>query len=471
MLFTSFPFVVLVILTLFFFYCKHLRAYQTPILITSSFIFYAYGQPYLLLLLFISASINAVTSYLVYFENSSKKKKRYAFIGVLFNLTVLAFFKYSPLFGTVLNDLGHVSSIGELLILIPLPVGISFYTFQGISLVIDLYRSNHQSECPLFHVDKNFRKHYTDTFFFITFFPQLVAGPIVKAYQFYPQIKTKYFKDIDFHGTIKILILGYFLKMVIADNLKNQTFWMTYPYFESLSSFTLVTLLVGYSVQIFADFAGYSLIAIGIAKLYGYDLPINFNFPYISQSFSEFWTRWHISLSTWLKEYLYIPLGGNRRGERRTYLNLIIVMLLGGLWHGAAWSYMVWGGYHGMLLMLERYGHRYINLPSNFFITFVKTFFVFSLITLGWLLFKLPDFSQVLNFLAAIISNIGLPHDKGILVMIFFYSLPILIYHLNYLVHMKQKKNFMNNAYVYAVLLFLIVTNSGSSGAFIYFQF
>jgi len=434
-------------------------------------VFYAYGQPLLLLLLFASASTNAVTSYKVYFENNHKKKKLFAVAGVVSNLAVLSAFKYSPLFGKMLHDFTSYESVGEFLVTVPLPVGISFYTFQGISLVVDLYRSNHQSQCPLFKVQRDFKKHYRDTIFFISFFPQLVAGPIVKAYQFYPQITTKHFKDVNFNSAFKILILGYFLKMVIADNLKDQTFWMAYPYFESLSSLTLVSLLFGYSMQIFADFAGYSLIAIGVAKLYGYDLPKNFNFPYIAKSFSEFWTRWHISLSTWLKEYLYIPLGGNRKGSIKTYMNLSIVMLLGGLWHGAAWSYMVWGGYHGLLLVSERCLATHIKLPQNIFLDIIKALLVFTLVTLGWLLFKLPEFNQVVQYLVALVDNTNMPHRKDVLMMIFFYSLPIFAYYANYIISQKTHKNHLNNSFVYAILLFLIVTNSGSSGEFIYFQF
>ena len=462
------------LITLVLFYNKYLYKYQIHILIISSFIFYAYGQPILVLLLFLSASINAIISYFIYFESRKKRKKLYAVIGVIFNLSILSFFKYSPLFGRMLFDLDSLNSLSEFLIIIPLPIGISFYTFQGISLVIDLYRSNHQSECPLFQVDENFLVHYTKTIFFISFFPQLVAGPIVKAYQFYPQIKRKYFSDIDIEGAIKLLILGYFLKMVIADNLKDQTFWMMYPYFQTQSSLNLITMLYGYSIQIFSDFAGYSLIAIGVAKLYGYVLPQNFNFPYISKSFSEFWTRWHISLSSWLKEYLYFPLGGNRKGTVKTYINLSIVMLLGGLWHGAAWSYMVWGAYHGLLLVLERFMAQYIKLPSNSYINILKVIYVFSLITLGWLLFKLPEFSHVLIYLQAMIKNIHMSDTSWSLHrlwLIFYYSLPVVFYYINYLLKIKTGKSFLNNSVIYAILLFAILTNSGSSGAFIYFQF
>ncbi len=471
MLFNSFPFILLVALTLILYYNKYLMKYQIYILIASSFVFYAYGQPYLLLLLLISASINAVVSYNVYFENIKKKKKFYALSGVVFNVAVLSFFKYSPMFGRIIEDFANLSTLGDFLITIPLPVGISFYTFQGISLVVDLYRSNHQNECPLFRVEKNFKKHYINTIFFISFFPQLVAGPIVKAYQFYSQIQIKELKDINFEKAFKILIVGYFLKMVIADNLKDQTFWMAYPYFEAFSSLTLLTLVFGYSMQIFSDFAGYSLIAIGVAKLYGYNLPKNFNYPYLSVSFADFWSRWHISLSSWLKEYLYIPLGGNRKGSYRTYVNLFIVMLLGGFWHGAALSYLIWGGLHGMLLVIERIVKDYISLPSNIILHFLKMLFVFTLVSFAWLLFKLPEFHQAWLYLNNLLYNWSGMHRKDILMLIFFYSIPIVLYHINYLCRRKMGKNYLDNSYIYAILLFLIITNSGSSSEFIYFQF
>lgn len=259
--------------------------------------------------------------------------------------------------------------------------------------------------------------------------------------------------------------------MVIADNLKDQTFWMTYPYFEVYNSLSLIGLLFGYSLQIFSDFAGYSLIAIGIAKLFGYDLPKNFNFPYISKSFSEFWNRWHISLSTWLKEYLYIPLGGNRKGKIRTYFNLMIVMALGGFWHGAAISYMVWGMYHGFFLAIERYFSQYVKLPKNVFIDFMTIFLVFSIVTLGWLLFKLTQFNEVLIYLYQIFLEPRGITAKYPLMMIFFYSIPIIIYYINYLIYKKSSINYLDSPYIYSILLFFIFTSSGSSGAFIYFQF
>ncbi|RAX56033.1 MBOAT family O-acyltransferase [Helicobacter sp. 10-6591] len=511
MLFTSYAFIALVAITFGLYYMKGFQRAQVWILIIASFIFYAFSQPILLALLFVSASINALASYQVAFAPALVYKRLYAWFGVGVNLAVLAFFKYSPLFGRAMESFISAQSIGEFLINVPLPVGISFYTFQGISLVVDLYKDsvkNNDSGGGHTHsLEQNsltapickcgFFKHYRNTLFFIGFFPQLVAGPIVKAHEFYPQISAKVLKTIDFYVSTKILILGYFLKMVIADNLKDQTFWMDSPYFQAYDFLTLLGLIFGYSVQIFADFAGYSLIAIGVAKLFGYNLPQNFNFPYISASFAEFWRRWHISLSTWLKQYLYIPLGGSRKGKFRTYCNLFIVMALGGLWHGAYISYMVWGVYHGLFLALERFLKEKLKpvlrahfprfskfLAKSVLVYCVRVAFVFVVVSFGWILFKLRDFSDVLLYVSEIFCEPSGQRGNALLLMILCYSAPIFAYYTRYVVHSwiiyKDKNQKISSVCKYrqiiesvffGMLLFFIFTNSGSSGAFIYFQF
>ena len=474
MLFNSFAFVALVVATLCVYYLTFVlrRGWQVYVLIIASFVFYAYGQPWLLLLLIISASINAFASYQVMFATSLRQRYFYVLGGVVVNLAVLAGFKYSPLFGRVLEYYTSLSSIGEFLIAIPLPVGISFYTFQGISLLVDLYRRPDIRSVDSINTPvRDFWTHYYKTLFFIAFFPQLVAGPILKAHEFYPQIRVKYARDIAWIGALKVIIIGYFLKMVIADNLKDQTFWIAYPYFEAYNTLTLAGLLLGYSMQIFADFAGYSLIAIGVAKLFGYELPKNFNFPYIARSFSEFWTRWHISLSSWLKEYLYIPLGGNRKGKARTYVNLMIVMILGGFWHGAALSYMVWGLYHGILLVVERFLSQFVRLRECLATHIFKAVFVFACVSLGWLLFKLNDFSDVLLYLNKMFLVRSGEMNFMVLLCILLYTLPIGVYYANHLLSLRYQKNFLDSSGVYAILLFFITTNSGGSNAFIYFQF
>lgn len=468
MFFTSYIFFILLIITFGIYYLLKKSSYQIVLLILASLIFYAYHVPILVLLLIFSGSINVLSSYFTA-NQKGKKSKIIAITGVVLNLSVLGFFKYSPLISATL--FAKNSSVGEFLLTIPLPIGISFFTFQGISLLVDVFTEKHFKNKDI--ISKSFLEHAGKTFLFIAFFPQLVAGPIVKAHDFLYQIRLKYISEIRWEPAIRNLVLGYFLKMVIADNLKEFTFWISYPYFQSQSTVTLITMLFGYSFQIFADFAGYSLIAIGVAGIFGYNLKDNFNFPYISTSFREFWKRWHISLSSFLMEYLYIPLGGNRKGKLRTYLNLLITMFLGGLWHGAAWSYAVWGLFHGFLLAIERLLVNTFKINPSRFILILKGIFVFCLVTLAWLLFKLPEFNHVIKYLESIRNNFYLKDNSKIITYILIYSFPVIIYHFRYLfkdyvwVIRKRRYDYL----IYGVLFFLIIVNSGKPGAFIYFQF
>jgi alginate O-acetyltransferase complex protein AlgI len=362
MIFNSLDFFYLVVITFGLYYLPALRRVQFPVLIGASFVFYAWNFPALLLLLLFSIFVNALGSYGVAYSSSAGRQRSIAVASVVVNVLLLALFKYAGLIGTTFFKGQH--QIVDYLVAIPLPVGISFFTFQGISLVVDTFRER-DLMCRQGQVSKSFWLHLMNTSLFISLFPQLVAGPIVKAKYFFPQIRYKFLKDIEWEEVFRMVVVGYFLKMVVADNLKDFTFELTWPYFERLSSVHLLVLLFAYSIQIFADFAGYSLIAIGLSLLFGYRIPQNFNFPYVATSFADFWRRWHISLSSFLKEYLYIPLGGNRRGRFRTYLNLLIVMALGGLWHGAAWSYMLWGTAHGLFLALERFLKDYAGVVGG----------------------------------------------------------------------------------------------------------
>ncbi len=470
MLFNSFSFLLLVSITFFFYYLPPFKRTQRFVLILTSFVFYAANQPVLLLLLVGSIFINMLTSYLVFY-GAERLRKTYAVLGVVLNLSILAFFKYSPLIGK--SFFNEVEGVGEFLIAIPLPIGISFYTFQGITLLVDLFQQGNKTYEHNYTPPKSFLDHSANVALYISFFPQLVAGPIVKAHTFLPQIKAKSLNEVDWEFCFKALVLGYFLKMFVADNLKDHTFWLAYPHFQNIGTSSLLMMLFGYSMQIFADFAGYSLIAIGVAGLFGYRLPENFNFPYISESFSEFWTRWHISLSSFLKEYLYFPLGGNRKSRQRTYVNLFIVMLLGGLWHGAAWSFAVWGAFHGIALAMERGLRGIIKLPEIFLIKVIKVCFVFIFVTFAWLLFKLPDFSYVVAFVEALFTNVDKGAWANINQYIPLYSAPVIIYHLYYLAKNRLRVFHVKiiEPFVYSCMLFLIITNSGSANEFIYFQF
>ena len=468
MLFNSFIFIALLVITLFVYYLPVFSKFQVRILIISSLVFYAYEAPALLLLLLGSAAINIITSYKVAY-GKPYWRKTHAVAGITLNLLILAVFKYSPLFAnTFLNT---NTSVGQFLILMPLPIGISFYTFEGISLLVDVYTDKHHDKLL---VDRSLQKHFSKTLFFVSFFPHLIAGPILKAYEFYPQIKQKSIQDIDTVSAFKSLVTGYFLKMVIADNLSVLTQKLAFPYLKTCSSADLIAMLFGYSFQIFADFAGYSLIAVGLAKLFGYDIMQNFNFPYISGSISEFWRRWHISLSSFLKEYLYIPLGGNRKGNVRTYLNLLVTMVLGGIWHGAAWSYGVWGLCHGVLLGMERfYNDSFPPGKVKMFARAIKVFVVFIIVSVLWLLFKLP-FVQVIEYFKTVRLNTNVAVNTDGIVMILIYSLPVIIYHVIYL--LKQYAGFSawlsRYSYIgYGFLMAMIALSSGPKGTFIYFQF
>lgn len=463
-------------ITFVLYYLPPLRSIQLYVLIAASLTFYAVNHLEFVLLLICSVSLNSIFSYLALQNTLHKKRCFWAATGILLNLGLLIFFKYGKLLYMTFFE---SESFGIFLLTLPLPIGISFYTFQGIGLLMDIMRNDHN----FFMKKVSLREHIVHTIFFISFFPHSIAGPIVKAYTFYPQIQAKRFCDINYIHIFKVLILGYFFKTVIADNIQNYTFWIAYPYFLDLGSVQLFIMMIGYSVQIFSDFAGYSLIAIGIAALFGYQLPDNFNFPYISRSFREFWQRWHMSLSSWLKEYLYYSLGGNRRGKFRSYVNLFIVMLLGGAWHGAAWNYLAWGGVHGGILALERFmsntrwGEQFIVRYGNHrVVSFFRWCAVFLLVSWAWLFFKLPDFTLAIQYTQSMMLNwlqpekfLNEPRDIFFCVL---YAMPIMFYHLGHLYHLTSTRIWYHvEPFVYAVLLFLILSNRGTSDAFIYFQF
>ncbi|MEP2777049.1 MAG: MBOAT family O-acyltransferase [Luteolibacter sp.] len=423
-------------------------------------------------------------------------------------MAFLAFFKYAGFLAaqapTGWLPAGTIHWLSD----IPLPVGISFYTFQGISLVVDVWRddiSDH-TRAQLSERGRNRISSIRDTSFYISFFPQLVAGPIVKAHEFVDQIGAKAFREIDWLTVRRGLFLGYFLKVFVADNLAEQTGTLTMgaEHLATSGPLNLLPLLYGYSLQIFADFAGYSLIAIGLGALFGYKLPPNFNFPYLSTSITEFWRRWHLSLSTWLRDYLYFPLGGNRKGPGRTYFNLFLVMFLGGLWHGAAWKFALWGSLHGIFLAVERLGKSQCSIlnfkfwmkepagsaPANpssstfsiqnptfkIAVTAVKWLITFHLVTALWLTFMMPDLASIKAFFIGI-TNGNLGFSGPPIFSLVFYGSAIVLYHAwgwlrehRGMFALRLLRSPLEPL-VHAVMLFLILTNPGAPRGFIYFQF
>ena len=477
MLFTTIEFALLVAVTFVVYYAVSGVSLQVGILLVASVIFYAFSSPWLTVLLLSSALFTSWASYRIHEAKTAKERKLIACVGVILNLAVLVFFKYAGLLVGSFESLTGASFSGaEWVVMLPLPIGISFYTFQGISMLVDTFRDSEKAKKSdeVYGSGESLGRSLFYGSFYVIFFPQLVAGPVVKAKDFFPQIKVKQLSGICWRLVVHSLIVGFFLKLVIANNLQNQTFWIKFPYIVGMPADRAWTLLIGYSCQIFADFAGYSLIAIGIAALFGYRLPENFNYPYLSASIAEFWRRWHISLSSWLKDYLYIPLGGNRKGSSRTYLNLLIVMVLGGLWHGAAWSYLIWGAYHGLLLGAERaMGQMRAGekRAPGMVATWLRYGVIFLLVSLGWSFFKLPDISHagLFIFQAFTAWTGGLEQKKEFLVVM-IYCLPVFLYHLNHKWNLTKKiPVFVPVAY--GLMLYAIVVNSASADAFIYFQF
>jgi alginate O-acetyltransferase complex protein AlgI len=457
MLFTSREFVVLLAIAFALYHARAAAGWQLAVLLLADLVFYAHHDPRLAPLLIASIALNATASYLT--ARGRPEIRRPAMVaGVAANLALLALFKYGPLGARTFFDEG--SPAFRILLGIPLPIGISFYTFQGITLVVDAYR-----RADLVH--ERFAAHAVRTAFFIAFFPHMIAGPIVKAHDFLPQIGAKRLADIDWTAAFRALVTGYFLKVVVADNLADLTGLIDFPHHRTQSSATLAAMLFGYSMQIFADFAGYSLIAIGLARLFGYRLMENFDFPYVARSFAEFWRRWHISLSTFLRDYLFIPLGGSRAGRARTYVNLFVVMFLGGLWHGAAWSYAVWGTFHGVLLAVERLLSDRVPAPHGRVAAVARVGVVFGMVTLAWLLFRLPDHRHVVSFLGALAGNTGLAPDHDRIFDILLFSLPVLAYH----AQSVRPPPAVIAPLVFGLMLFLIAMNPGPRTTFIYFQF
>src|SRR3954463_9575043 len=452
MTFTSFQFGIFVAIVFGVYYLPSLRSFQVPLLVLASVFFYGFGQPELLPLLLV-AVLGTHLCLVLAFDN----RTFWMPAGIVFNLGLLAFFKYKFLF--VDAAAAHLTGSApiDFLLRLPLPIGISFFAFHNISLLVDLTREKRTVRLR-------------DVFLYIIFFPQLVSGPITRAAQFMPQIVPKRAADVDFVEAAKWIVVGYFFKLFVANNLNEMTSYMAFPLFETLRTQDRWLLVILYSCQIYADFFGYSAIALGLGLLFGYRLPVNFDLPYKSASFSEFWTRWHISLSNWLKTYLYIPLGGNRHGTARTYLNLMIVMTLGGLWHGASLSYALWGLLHGLLLVIERPFLALFKNPGPT-VQAVRAGVVFFCVTMLWIFFRLPDFNHALGYL----HGMFVPSDNPSPPKLFYnlallYSLPVIVQHLGFagLVSTSLRRW---EPYLYGAIVALAYLDAGPDAAFIYFQF
>src|SRR5688572_7046865 len=382
MLFNSNEFLIFVCVVsiLYFLLARDVRL-QNVLIVIASFVFYgSWSLPFLLLMIF-TGTVDYVFGRLIH-SSRNKFQKKTILIGSLFvNLGILGYFKYGGFGAEILQDLFSVfhGEIQRSVWTVMLPVGISFYTFQSISYVIDVYRGHISAE-----------RNWVTFMAFLTFFPQLVAGPIERAGHLLPQFKEqRSITASDIDQVTWLLLWGFFKKVVIADNLA--------PYSDlvfSKDSYPLTTYLFGtlaFGIQIYCDFSGYSDIARGLGKFFGFDIMFNFRLPYAATNLRDFWTRWHSSLSGWFRDYLYIPLGGNRRTLAITCRNLFIVMLVAGLWHGANWTFVIWGVWHGAaLIVCVLWRKSEVRLPS-----ILAWSLTMAVVFVGWLFFRATSLQQL----------------------------------------------------------------------------
>lgn len=464
---------------------KKISAKIIYLLLFSLFFYYKASGWYFLLLLF-SSVVDFGFGWGVYLSKKIWEKRLYLVLSLVVNLSLLAYFKYSYYLVDQINVLFDVqwkavnvlnvfsnSFTGSNLDIfdIFLPVGISFYTFQTMSYTIDVYRGNLKPS-----------DSFTDFAFFVSFFPQLVAGPIVRAADFLPQIRKSYFLTKTTFGIALFLILGgYIKKAFISDYISINFVDRVFDNPELYSGFLNLMAVYGYSIQIYCDFSGYSDMAIGLAALLGFTLPLNFNSPYKSVNITDFWRRWHISLSSWLKDYLYISLGGNRRAKWRTYFNLLVTMLLGGLWHGAATKFIVWGGLHGLALGLHKVWKEYFRLPSYAWINTISIIFTFHFVAFCWMYFRAAD----MNTVSVMLNNIFTNFDwVGIAPRVGAYWKVILAIFIGFFLHFipQSFKDYLRDKFVgttifiKAAIAFLVIfcsyqIASSELQPFIYFQF
>ena len=483
-----FLFIFTVFFLVYTFIYKNITVRNLYLLFFSLFFYYKSGGFYFWILIF-STVVDYNLANWVYRAKTASGKKAFFLLSIGMNLLLLGFFKYSYFFVDLINQsfdthfkaFNFLSGISNLIAgtsynvnEIILPVGISFYTFQAMSYTYDIYRGNLQ---PV--------KNIWDFGFFISFFPHLVAGPIVRAADFIPQVYKPYNVTREEMGAaIYMIVKGLIKKVLISDYISINFVDRVFDAPQLYSGFENLMAVYGYTLQIYCDFSGYSEMAIGLALLMGFRLGVNFNSPYTSLNITEFWRRWHISLSSWLRDYLYITLGGNRKGKIRTYINLMLTMLLGGLWHGASLKFILWGGLHGSALVVHKVWQKFtagfFAMPK-FVSVFFSWFLTFHFVAFCWIYFRAPDMATV----SAMMQQIGFHFSfSDLMVKVLAYRAVISLIILGFGIHLlpavwkKQWENYfiqlpdIAKSFVVAAVIFMLYQVASSDvQPFIYFQF
>ena len=469
MIFNSYSFVVFAFIFFLLFFTIP-RRYKLGLLLASSYFFYAWWNVWFLGLIFISTLVDYTVAQKLDAETDEKRRKRWLYLSIATNLGILGYFKYFNFFADSFHDLfaklGFETSAYYLDVL--LPVGISFYTFQTLAYTIDVHRQKIKPEKSLLKFG-----------LYVAYFPQLVAGPIERANQLLPQ----FHKDLKPTGQqikegVWLVTWGFFLKVVIADNLApvvESTFGHHNPYVASKDVWIAV---LAFCLQIYGDFAGYSKIARGVSKFIGIDLQMNFWNPLFAFSPSDFWRRWHITLSQWLRDYLYISLGGNRVGKYLTLRNLMITMILGGLWHGASWVFLLWGLYHGILLVFYKLFIDRFHFEKRKLTKGLLTLVMFFLTLYGWLIFRAENFEQLVEFTKQFLTfNFnGFLKPQGQIYAFWLFVFYLIIVVHDYIAEKRQSEYTLSFHKWYHLMplfaLFAVIYLFGAQqNEFIYFQF
>ena len=442
-------------------------------LLLASLIFYAWGEPKYIILMLVSILINYGLGLLIEKENSQAGRKAWMIFSVIYNLGILVWFKYLHFFADTVDSVFGLSLVKQhpFLETITMPIGISFFTFQILSYVIDVYRKEVKAQ-----------RNPLKLALYISLFPQLIAGPIVRYIDVAEQIEHRTITfDKAYRGTVRFM--RGFIKKVLLSNTLAQVATMAFDDKLAVGSMSMAWIgIICYSLQIYFDFSGYSDMAIGLGKIFGFDFLENFNYPYISGSVREFWRRWHISLSSWFRDYLYIPLGGSRKGAWRTYRNLFIVFFVTGLWHGASYNFILWGLFHGMFLVLERWklGAFLERIPQVF-----RHIYTLLIVMIAWVFFRaetLPEAGQYLLQMVnvthwnwnVVYTNIN-PEQVTFMILGILFSLPVVDRFTERFVENGRRKQVWNSLYLAVVgggfiLSICYMTGSGFN-PFIYFRF
>ena len=447
----------------FFYFWTKAPRHRVRLIGAASVLFYASWNPYFVPLLLFSAFVDYWCALRI--VTKRKNRRRYVVLSLVANLGLLAFFKYSAWLGgaglSLINWFGL--ECDPFVIDVLLPIGISFYTFQTIAYTIDVYRREIDAV-----------RQFDVYFAYVTFFPQLIAGPIERPGNLVPQIQESAHSSYNAHDVrlgLSLILRGYIKKLVIADSLAIYVD-NVFGNLPGHSGASVVLATIFFAVQIYCDFSGYTDIARGVARLFGIRLMENFNYPYFATSIREFWRRWHISLSTWLRDYLYIPLGGNRSGTVIRYRNLLLTMVLGGIWHGAAYNFLLWGAYHGVLLVLEEISRGLFEKALR--LKVIAWLATLSLVLVGWFLFRVEDIGEVMLWLTA--TDINHRHEVPSLRMLIAFGLFVSISILEGKV-LKRRIQVISTETVPSVLrlafaaVLVFVLAPSQTTPFIYFQF